>query len=126
MKHLFVPYELALLAKEKGFNEDCLAIWSKRHHNDTPTLIQKNWNSGRQGSLDLFAPLYQQLEDWFREGYNLWIMPCQKIGFGWEFKIYSSSTGFDVDTNGNIETKHKDFYGSYNLALTEAFKLINP
>ncbi len=23
MKHLFVPYELAVIAKEKGFNEEC-------------------------------------------------------------------------------------------------------
>lgn len=28
MKNLFIPYELAVIAKEKGFNEDCLAAYS--------------------------------------------------------------------------------------------------
>src|ERR1700685_3650872 len=28
MKHLFVPYELAKLAKEKGFDELCIAYWN--------------------------------------------------------------------------------------------------
>lgn len=27
MKHLFVPYELALLAKEKGFDEHCPSVF---------------------------------------------------------------------------------------------------
>ncbi len=29
MKHLFIPYELAVIAKQKGFNEECLAYYSK-------------------------------------------------------------------------------------------------
>ena len=28
MKHLFLPYNLALLAKEKGFDEPCFATYS--------------------------------------------------------------------------------------------------
>ena len=38
MKHLFVPYELALKLKEKGFNEECLARWFCAN-NEKPILL---------------------------------------------------------------------------------------
>lgn len=36
MKHLFIPYELAVIALEKGFDERCVAMYynygTKVHH----------------------------------------------------------------------------------------------
>lgn len=65
MKHLFVPYELALLAKDKGFDNPCMA-----YYNDDKELCIKRGNS-LSGiinqdchRLNILAPLYCQLVDW--------------------------------------------------------------
>lgn len=75
----FVPYELALLLKELGFNEPCLAYW----FNETPpnpegqciVCSQKPWNNTKITNSIIreycWAPLYQQAFRWFREKYEL-------------------------------------------------------
>lgn len=60
MKHLFVPYELALLAKEKGFYEECYAEYSAI--TNEPIWVM---NGCKLNDTLLNAPLYQQLVDWF-------------------------------------------------------------
>ena len=122
MKKLFAPYELAVLAKEKEFNEDCLAAYS--FHSKEIIGIGVYTNNGQ-----LLAPLYQQLVDWFRE----------KHGINVEVKIYSRK--FDVPNNEanmkfNITVIHPikgdcvprgkfiDYHQALTTALTEAFKLI--
>lgn len=73
MKHLFVPYELALLAKENKFNEECLGHYhpSKEFYfglNNTPN---KNSNA-KYGNVA--APLYQQLINWFRSKHSIYFI----------------------------------------------------
>lgn len=70
MKHLFVPYETAVMAKEKGFDEKCLAHY-----------VGKKLNIGLESSANYLASftkseicaasLYQQLVDWLREKHQL-------------------------------------------------------
>lgn len=80
MKHLFVPYSLALLAKEKGFNEQCLAVYHTDDKSIAPVVPDKpftlsGWaNSDESSGRYLAAPLYQQLVDWFREDHLLYIV----------------------------------------------------
>ncbi len=38
MKDLFLSYELALIAKQKGFNEDCLAFYAFTSKNFFPVI----------------------------------------------------------------------------------------
>jgi len=105
MKHLFVPYELALLAKEKGFNEECFACYS--YMNTMGLVMAPKNNSNDMGYIA--APLYQQLVDWFYDKYNILI----RRGFSgkWEVIRYNNQPDiFDLE--------------SINSALTEAFKLI--
>jgi len=70
MKHLFVPYELAIALKEKGFNEPCFTYWFTVK-GDNPQLKEsdvrdlKGWVNG-EGS-NTTAPLYQQVIDWLRD-----------------------------------------------------------
>lgn len=94
MKRLFVPKNIALIAKEKGFDEECLGNYE--------------------------APLYQQLIDWFRNkhGIVIWIetAPYART-FNFRFYIETS----DNRQEGN---KSKDYYKVYNEALIEGFKLI--
>lgn len=65
MEHLFVPYDLALKLKEKGFNECCFGFFDPLHnglviYNDE----RENLNSEMSW---VSAPLYQQTVDWLRE-----------------------------------------------------------
>jgi len=74
MKHLFVPYELALKLKEKGFDEECFGnydCWSKKEParlmtNIYPYFLGQEY-AKRFDKTCILAPLYQQVIDWFRE-----------------------------------------------------------
>lgn len=71
MKHLFVPYEIALMAEEKGFNEPCLRVFDNGElmsFKDFRTIAFTSGevqNENLSGGL-VAAPIYQQLIDWFR------------------------------------------------------------
>lgn len=85
MKHLFLPYELSVIAKEKGFNEDCLAVYncSKDYK-----LCSENWNDATYTITNekyadiseniqyswVTAPLYQQILKWLRVNHNIKIV----------------------------------------------------
>lgn len=70
MNKQFVLYELALKLKERGFNEECLAVWD----NQTKELFMNDTrevNINQIPSIFTLAPLWQQAFDWFREKHNL-------------------------------------------------------
>jgi len=132
MKNLFVPYELAVIAKEKGFNETCLAIFE-----DKNTL----WYGGleydadghfkNENSSNICAPLYQQLVDWFREKHNLFIkISIEETNNSFEEKVYDhcilnmfwgEEKEIHRECNGY---NYKSYYEALNKAIEEAFKLI--
>jgi hypothetical protein len=68
MNKEFIPYEQALVLKELGFDEPCLA-----YHNIDPYLPKPTFNLVRPFDHEwcLLAPLYQQAFRWFREKYDL-------------------------------------------------------
>lgn len=78
MKHLFVPYELALKLKEKGFDEECFGnydCWSKKEParlmtNIYPYFLGQEY-AKRFDKTCILAPLYQQVIDWFREKHSI-------------------------------------------------------
>lgn len=115
MKHLFVPYELALLAKEKGFNEECLGWWWK--DNGGKLFLNTNNAFGADADRDMFlsnAPLYQQLVDWFRKK-HIMIRPTGNSKHDGFYSVQRL-----LDTGREWISEHN----SLDLALTEAFKLI--
>ncbi len=68
MNNLFLPYELALIAKQKGFNEDCFGGFNayKELRFDYVGLVNnKQFSMPPQNHVA--APLYQQIIDWFRK-----------------------------------------------------------
>ena len=76
----FLPYNLALLAHENGFNELCFAIV----YSDNETAI------GSEPFIDIMirkvepgeaikTPLYQQILNWFIEKHNVHIEPVTNI-----------------------------------------------
>ncbi len=126
MKHLFLPYELAVIAKQKGFNERCLASINPQNQIEIGNTSYLMAFMARE-KKDIFTPTYQQVVDWFRENHNkhITIIP---IGFpskdaSWSYTIFTMNIGndeaFDKSPMGTFT-----YYGAFNKAIEEAFKLI--
>lgn len=131
MKHLFVPYELAAIAKEKDFDEPCMGYWNDEVFN---WMTDYHQNHGGETNSEfekishlVAAPIYQQLIDWFKEKYSLHIViECdflhgEKV---WDYRIIKIK---EHEIKHNIKdciATLPSFYSALNDALTEAFKLI--
>lgn len=114
MKHLFIPYELAVIAKEKGFDEECFAYYDKLEKLkdgsvEPPAIAYPLTN----------APLYQQIADWFREKHNLSI-EVNHYKAGWFSDIWL----IPYTENKWTQEDFKTYYEALNKAITEALKLI--
>jgi len=126
MNELFIPYELALLAKEKGFDEPCFAYYDLYGHyhfnisDDTNDVV-----SITNGLAIDAAPLYQQIVDWFREKHHI------IIDISYDFMCYDVSV-YDGDVHVKLQSSLKEgapycfteYYDAMDKAIQEAFKLI--
>lgn len=145
MKHLFLSYELALIAKEKGFNEPCLAFYKGKYTGDGLHAIGQHEGSGISGdNYDVgwnpnypvvLAPLYDQTLDWFEKEKELLIMIDKSPYGSWTATIYKNfktthigSGNFTFYTNRkSIDNEFAGFETKYlclDKAIEEAFKLI--
>lgn len=114
MKHLFIPYPLAVLAKEKGFKEKCIATY------DVNKKIELHDYSAIGISI-LSAPLYQQIIDWFREKHDL----CIEVGYRNAYKKFTGSIHpIYPKTLAFVGEFCDEYYGSMNKTIEQAFKLI--
>lgn len=83
MEHLFVPFELCLILRDKGFDEPCRDHWERGQNDKEWELFTSGeWLTKKDlindykdadGNLcgEISAPLYQQVIDWLREKHNL-------------------------------------------------------
>lgn len=106
MKHLFIPYELAIIAKEKGFREKCFGLFNAYNN------FELDYNIASPYPFDscpvhLPAPTHQQIVDWFREK-----------------KISICENPYTNEWNVTIGDKEICWGYSLNKAIEEAFKLI--
>ncbi len=69
MKNLFAPYELGKLAKEKGFNDPCIAFYNV----DTkiPVLASAYKTYDERYPNQVLAPTHQQILDWLRDKHKV-------------------------------------------------------
>lgn len=120
IKDLFAPYEIAVMAKEKGFDERCLG-----YKNSERFLYnyEYDWFTNDKQKLTDFiaAPLYQQIVDWFRDKHKI------------HLAVYPIKNKWDGDIRiitGNVNSSPYSFsgcssyYEAFNKAIEEAFKLI--
>lgn len=132
MKKLFVPYNIALLAKQKGFDEECLAAIYPDGE-----LIEQLFGKLRRSKNEemvIAAPLYQQIVDWFREKYGILLLPAcpippEAVKIKPELIIRGMYNIYLYNINWNpripsIGVFSNDWYEAYNKAFEEAFKLI--
>lgn len=90
MKDQFVTYEIAKYLKDLGFDEPCLGIYngmqeiycdSKIEHFTSQEKVQYIFGNDKVNVI--LAPLWQQVIDWFREKYNIFIDIQHQNGFFW-------------------------------------------
>lgn len=119
MKHLFVPYEIALLAKKNGFNEGCLTCFFNQN-------IQRLFGSDyvnedfEDDDSRVTAPIYQQLIDWFRIEHDIliWVETATYVNM-FNYRYYIET--YDNKAEG---MKTNNYYKALNDAIKKAFKMI--
>lgn len=120
MKQFFIPYELAVLAKEKGFDLGCLAMYDDKEKAPYMRGSMGNlWHNNDKGLLA--ASLYQQVLDWLRDKHKLHIEVVRNYD-GWRYSIVEFSTGNKYVTNSSNETEN--YYTELNTAIEKALTLI--
>jgi hypothetical protein len=83
MKEQFVPYEIALILKDKGFDELCLGYYREDAQKKDGSLYEYitpyEYDEVKECEhmIPVFAPLWQQVIDWLREKHSLDIMTRQ-------------------------------------------------
>lgn len=116
MKNLFLPYEIALKLKEKGFNEPTLAHFNTETEYGRSNPVITVWQKYDVRNLgELPAPLLQQVIDWFREKHKVHISINEDFDNG-KFLGYF---GLISDKNGFTEMNTKI---NYHEALTDAIE----
>jgi hypothetical protein len=137
MKKQFVPFELAILLKEKGFTDECMASYqisltAQENEEDGfsgPFGWEKgevNFNKGyfangvpycdfsNEHWLYCAAPLWQQVIDWFLEEHKLLITITSCSQESWQFHIQRPGD--------NLNTMWKEDFYSYNEARKTAIE----
>lgn len=151
MKHLFVPYDIALIAKEKGFDEFCLTkfepkLYTKpngdqilsaiikttflngipKHYEDGGFEGYKNSSKDMFGAKCVAAPLYQQLIDWFEsKDINITVKKIHLNHYEvFINKAYLTDIIYYTEFEKVYTKRFESKYEAYNEAFEEAFKLI--
>lgn len=128
MKHLFVPYELAVKLKEKRFDEYCLAYFEV--NKNFRGIWSEEMNPVDNSALfdgEISAPLYQQVIDWFDEKHQIIISVKPTSLNDGEWILYDSEAKI-IKTG--IEMYRQDYdhkrilKGAWTVAIEEALKLI--
>lgn len=118
MQKLFVPYDLAVQLKKKGFKEPTLGHYYERDGQQCLVVYgefppdSKNW---------LPAPLYQQVIDWLREKHKIHVaastFPVYNDQYGIQYTRSSLSSGWEPLSG-------KTYYEALNNAIIKGLTLL--
>ena len=113
MEKQFVTHEIAKQLKRLGFDEECLGIYCPELdiHN-----VGVNWNTNNINDIKkewCSAPLWQQVEDWFREKYRFHI-EVLPISYSNNSKI---AYFYQIDSD-DPSTPIYDYQDKYSEVLT--------
>lgn len=140
MNKFFLNQELSLLAKLKGFDEPCLAIYS----NEGFRLVSEPLKNSDIDYWKHTYPLYQQIIDWFREKHLIEISASSyyypkhyrivyQIGYSHKSNkeypedMYGEGLGKKTKAEKVIvfsERYFNSYYEALEKSIEEAFKLI--
>ena len=129
MENQFVKYDVAVLLWEFGFNEPCQGRFNKGkqfQHN-----VLGNWyrhNSDEITHTYLAAPLYQQVQEWFRQKYFIDISIKYECSVNEVLNAYGNIDFMinkfqqpDIKVEANSLLSHNDLL---DLTIKEAFKYL--
>lgn len=131
MEHLFIPLELAIIAKDKGFDEECLAGFT-----EVGAFVYGEEYYYRSIKTD--APLYQQITDWLRDKHNIFItiLP-NKDSNEQGGKVLYHTTIIDTNTDYSYSlirrlardqddtlAKSFDYHQALNQAIKKALEMV--
>ena len=109
MKKQFVTYEIALKLKELGFDEECCGAYMIRTNGDK-AFSQIHFMKPNYSKWDVYAPLWQQIIDWFRETHRYFIYITHREGkYGWK-----------IDSDISYEDFSDTIYNTYEEAREKA------
>jgi len=140
MEKLFVPFELALKFKEKGFNEPCFGYYENNtldpecpkliinysnlplseEQSKKPSLYKSENKNSELPQWAVSAPTYQQVIDWFRD---------KKIHIGftpWYDFFTCTIKNFNTDKEYEFNEYEfiKGYYPLQAFAIEETLRLI--
>ncbi len=127
MKNLFIPYELAVIAKEKGFDEPCFGYFDI----GCQLNIEKSKSHDQYYQQACLAPTHQQIVDWFREkhGIHIQVDPfnAQKHKRDLNLTVYDFTLFLPkhIKLEERAENNYETYYSALNKAIEESFKLID-
>lgn len=151
MTEQIVTYEVALLAKEKGFNHNCIYAWCEKggwnkytqKHEEVTYVLRtdgnpfgsfysgKNWNkkySTNKNKIMCSALTQADLQKWLREVHNLHIVVDTTNSYDSIYPSKWKATVYEPFTKLKWITGKYNISESYEEALTsglvEALKLI--
>ncbi len=129
MENLFLPHNLAAIAKEKGFVERCFCFHNEDKGKVLPAMFVKN------SEKTLVYPTYDQIINWFEEKHKILITPNKSPYGYWTASVVNDFTKshegmgnmlyFDTTINlNNSLSGFKTKKEALDKAIETAFKLI--
>ncbi len=122
MKNLFVSYELAVIAKEKGFIEPCIKYYLVGSKTSIINGKDRYLEGYNYNSLKTRAsmPIYQQLIDWLRENHKIHLQIVYESG-NWCFIIYKLPSIKDLKFAESGKCEDGDLWKDSHLINTDWF-----
>ena len=104
--NLFVTYKIAKELKEKGFDIPCFGYY----YNDGRLFHPLRFNISSSEQYELYAPTYQQVEDWLRENHNIEIQidNYHNKTDNWSYRLLNIV--LSEDYNLDYESNHDNIY----------------
>ena len=138
MRNFFVPYEIALKLKEKGFTENCICYFTSHKLLSSKVSYSSGhdceckWDA--KYDLELRAPLYQQVVDWLRINHGLVLAydmcemtcsydPTEKYHKFNLFKIVNGKSCNALSYHAN-HSCFDSYYKAFDFIIDEALNLI--
>lgn len=116
MEKLFIPHKTGVptLAKEKGFDEPCLAKYD--NNGDFGMILNRSSITGQ-----VAAPTYDQIVNWFIEKHN--IHPNYGSNHSGWYWVVTKTNGTTIKEQSDCNY-FKTHYEALTESIKEAFKLI--
>ena len=133
MKEQFVPYDLALKIKEKGFDDPCLAGYLLNKDGITSLIGCGALRFDTDGFVNPYseilpAPLWQQVIDWLLKKHNIYVY-IERDGGWWIVRIKDLSReedegAIDIELKGHFSNCFDELPKARQIVIEYALTLI--